>query len=287
MDVVVEITPEPTWTKEADSFRHLVLLLTAEMGARCSQVHAMAEDATVPLAELVNMCHLFTQFCDLNTQTDRIIKHLWRSANLPNEISSSSETTWTTGYEGMEESMLMSTSLVDAWRSHRVLIRREHELAQEEEEEAKETPETPEQVQEISTCYRRVMRLTGKELGDRCALLVSLANDMDATPDILGDIGSMFGELAGIAGTFGEFAACFSRVNRCNREITDEGRAIWEDGFPTLKTRCLMTYELAIAMRVMLTHVRRDKACRGVSGGASGGEGGFAARLAMLASQSR
>lgn len=290
MDVVVEITPEPIWTAEANSFRHLVLLLTAEMGARCSQVHAMAEDATVPLVDLVDMCDLFSQFCTVNNQVDKAVRHLNKEAGLSVEISKSSKNTWLTGYEGMEAGKVMSAPLADAWLAQSKFTNGVHGTCheQKDEEEANETTKltkTPEQVQEISACYRRVMRLTGEELGTRCALLVSLANDVDATPDILGDIGSIFGSFAENAGKFEEFASCFSSANGCGERVTEEGRATWMAGFPTLERGRVMTPELNTAMEEMMGHVRRDQAARGVSGGARGG-GGLAALLAMLAAQS-
>lgn len=286
MDVVVENTSEPAWAKEANSFRHLVLLLTTEMGARCSQVHAMAEDATVPLAELVDVCHLFTQFCKRNGQLDKAVKHLTMAADLPDKISASSETAWLTGYEGMEVGKSMSTPLENAWVAQAGFTNKGRGTDQEEKEKkegAKETAKTPEQVQEISACYRRAMRLTGEELGTRCALLVSLANDVDATPDLLGDIGHIFGSFAENAGKFGEFASCFSAANGCSEKVTEEGHATWMAGFPTLEKHCVMTPELHTALQEMMGHVRRDQAARG----ASGGGGGLAGLLAMLASQSR
>lgn len=283
MDVVVENPSEPAWAKEADSFRHLMLLLTAEMGARCSQVHAMAEDATVPLVELVNVCHLFAEFCEKNNQLDMAVRHLAIAADLPNKISASSRTAWLTGYEGLEVDNSMSTPLENAWVAQAKFINGGRGTVHEMEETAK----TPEQVQEISACYRRAMRLTGKELGTRCALLVSLANDVDATPDLLGDIGHIFGLFAANAGKFREFATCFSVVNGCSEKVTEEGHAAWMAGFPTLEKHRVMTDELGTAMEEMMGHVRRDQAARGVSGGASGGGGGLAELLAMLASQSR
>ncbi len=279
MDVVVEITPEPTWAKEADSFRHLVLLLTAEMGARCSQVHAMAEDATVPLAELVNVCHLFAEFCKRNGQLDIAVRHLTVAADLPNKISASSKTTWLTGYGGVEVDKSMSTPLENAWVAQAEFTNKGRGTVHEMEETAK----TPEQVQEISACYRRAMRLTGEELGTRCALLVSLANDVDATPDLLGDIGHIFGSFAENAGKFGEFASCFSAANGCSEKVTEEGHATWMAGFPTLEKHCVMTPELHTALQEMMGHVRRDRVVRGASGGVKD----LAELLAMLASQSR
>jgi hypothetical protein len=130
------------------------------------------------------------------------------------------------------------------------------------------------------------MRLTGEELGTRCALLVSLANDVDATPDLLGDIGHIFGSLAANAGKFREFASCFSAANGCSVKVTKEGHAAWMAGFPTLEKHHVMTDELGTAMEEMADHVRRDQAARGVPCGASGGGGGLAELLAMLASQS-
>lgn len=279
MDVVVENTSEPAWAKEANSFRHLVLLLTTEMGARCSQVHAMAEDATVPLAELVDVCHLFAEFCEKNNQLDKAVKHLTMAADLPDKISASSETAWLTGYEGMEVGKSMSTPLENAWVAQAKFTNGGRGTVHEMEKTAK----TPEQVQEISACYRRAMRLTGEELGTRCALLVSLANDVDATPDLLGDIGHIFGSLAANAGKFREFASCFSAANGCSVKVTKEGHAAWMAGFPTLEKHHVMTDELGTAMEEMMGHVRRDQAARG----ASGGGGGLAGLLAMLASQSR
>lgn len=259
----MDVVAESAWAKEASSFRHLMLLLTAEMGARCSQVHAMAEDTAVPLVELVNACHLFAHFCDLNNQVDKAVGHLAAAADLPTKISSSSETAWLTSYEGMEESKVMSTPLENAWVAHIKYANEGRGSVQEEKEkkeEAKETPETPEQVQEISACYRRVMRLTGEELGARCALLVSLANNADATPDLLGDIGSIFGSFAKNAARFEDFATCFSLANGCGADVTEEGHATWMTGFPTLKKHRIMTPELTLAMEKMIDYVRQAQA---------------------------
>jgi hypothetical protein len=210
-------------------------------------------------------------------------------ADLANKISVSSETAWLTGYEGMEVGKSMSTPLENAWVAQAEFTNKGRGPAQEEKEKkegAKETAKTPEQVQEISACYRRAMRLTGEELGTRCALLVSLANDVDATPDLLGDIGHIFGSLAANAGKFREFASCFSAANGCSVKVTKEGHAAWMAGFPTLEKHHVMTDELGTAMEEMADHVRRDQAARGVPCGASGGGGGLAELLAMLASQS-
>lgn len=285
MDVVVEITPEPIWTAEANSFRHLVLLLTAEMSTRCLQVHAMAQDATVPLVDLVDMCDLFSQFCTVNNQVDKAVRHLNKEAGLSVEISKSSKNAWLTGYEGMEAGKVMSAPLADAWKAQAKFTNGDHGTCKEEEaNETTKLTKTPEHAQETADCYRRVMRLTGEELGARCALLVSLAKDVDATPDLLGDIGHIFGSFAENAGKFEQFASCFSLVHGCSERVTAEGHATWRAGFPTLEQGRVMTPELATAMKEMMGHVSRVQASRGGSASIGGG-GGIAALLRALQSR--
>ena len=238
-----------------------------------------AQDATVPLVDLVDMGDLFSQFCKVNNQLDKAVRHLNRKAGLPVEISESSKNIWLTSYEGMEAGNIMSAPLADAWKAQAKFTNGGHGTCQvEKEEEVPKPTKTPEQVQEIADCYRRVMRLTGEELGARCALLVSLSKDVDATPDLLGDIGHIFGSLAENAGEFKQFACCFSLVHGCSENITEEGRATWGAGFPTLEQGHVMTPELETAMKEMEGHVRRDQASRG-------GRGGLAALLRALESR--
>lgn len=275
----MEVVTEPTWTDEANSFRHLMLLLTAEMSTRCLQVNRLAKDATVPLDELVNVCHLFSQFCEKNNQVVKAVRHLNKEAGLSAEISESSKNVWLTSYEDMEAGKVMSAPLADAWMAQAKFTNGDHGTCKEEEaNETTKLTKTPEQVQEIADCYRRVMRLTGEELGARCALIVSLAKDVDATPDLLGDIGHIFGSLAENAGEFKQFACCFSLVHGCSENVTDEGRTTWRAGFPTLEQGRVMTPELATAMKEMMGHVSRVRASRG-------GGGGLAALLRALQSQ--
>lgn len=284
MDVVATVA-EPAWTKEYEDFRALLTLVGKEMRIRGDMLETAVADPSSTRKQLTDLARLAAQFAKNAANIGTAARHLEAvSGNAPGVLfSDEAQSAWAAPFPGMSPEHNMSPEM------HAALKAQAKHTQVPLPDQCTDEPVEPKTSAETKTKpYRELLRLVGTEFELRGLQLQQVANNQDATAEVLTDIGSMFGQLcesmSGIRGISSKVAV----ATGCQATVTEESKAMWRAAVPCVDEGKIMSDPLALALVDMELALKGPEciAPRG-SGHAIGGISDLAMLVALMSAVRR